>query len=113
MARSLPPDCYVLDLREIDQTQVAEAGGKGANLGELSRVEGIHVPAGYCVTTAAFRRVMAEAPSIDDRLDQLSRVNPDDRDAISALSAEIRGRVEEILIPDDVAAAITRPLARL
>src|SRR5215218_827241 len=101
---------YVLGFQEIDQTQVAIVGGKGAHLGELSRIEGIHVPAGYCVTTDAFRRVMAEAPSIDDRLDQLSRLNPDDRDAIRALSAEIRRSVEGILIPDELAAAITRPL---
>src|SRR5437868_10405518 len=104
---------YVLDFQEIDKTQVAVAGGKGAHLGELSRIEGIRVPAGFCVTTDAFRRIMAEAPSIDERLEQLSRVNPDDREAIRALSAEIRRTLEGIAIPDDVAAAITRPLARL
>ncbi|MCH6163804.1 phosphoenolpyruvate synthase [Streptomyces sp. M600PL45_2] len=89
------------------------AGGKGTNLGELSRIEGINVPDGYCVTTDAFRRVIAEAPSIGDRLDKLSRLAPDDRDAIHALSAEIRSSVEEIPVPDDLAAAITRPIARL
>jgi phosphoenolpyruvate synthase/pyruvate phosphate dikinase len=113
VAMSLTRDCYVLGLQEIEQTQVAVVGGKGAQLGELSRIEGIHVPAGYCVTTEAFRRVMADAPSINDRLDQLSRMKPDDRDAIRALSAEIRGGVEGIPIPDDLAAAITRPLTRL
>src|SRR5205807_715074 len=56
---------------------------------------------------------MAEAPSIDDRLDRLSRLNPDDREAIRTLSAEIRRTLEGIVIPDDLAAAITRPLARL
>jgi rifampicin phosphotransferase len=110
---SFPPDCYVLGLQEIDQTQVAIVGGKGAQLGELSRIEGIRVPAGYCVTTDAFRRVMADLPGINDRLDQLSRIKPDDRDAIRTLSAEIRGGVEGIRIPDDLAAAITRPLTRL
>ncbi len=50
----------VLDLRELDQTQVAIAGGKGAHLGELTRIEGVRVPAGFCVTTDAFRRFMAE-----------------------------------------------------
>ena len=104
---------YVLGLREVDETQVAVAGGKGANLGELSRIEGICVPAGFCVTTDAFRRVMAEVPSIDDRLDQLSRLNPDDRKAIRTLSAEIRRTLEGIVIPGDVAAAITGALGRL
>src|SRR3954466_6153998 len=65
---------YVLDFQEIDQTQVAVVGGKGANLGELARIEGIQVPAGFCVTTDAFQRILAEAPSIDDRLDRLSRL---------------------------------------
>jgi rifampicin phosphotransferase len=105
--------CYVLGLQEIDQTQVAVVGGKGAHLGELSRIEGLRVPAGFCVTTDAFQRIMAEAPSIDDRLDRLSRLKPDDREAIRALSAEIRRTLEGIAIPDDLAAAITRPLARL
>src|SRR6266567_832072 len=104
---------YVLGFQEIDQTQVAIVGGKGAHLGELSRIEGIRVPAGFCVTTDAFRRIMAEAPSIDDRLDQLSRLNPDDREAIRTLSAEIRRTLEEIAIPGDLAPAITRALAQL
>ena len=105
--------CYVLGFEEIDQTQVALVGGKGAHLGELSRIEGIRVPPGFCVTTDAFRRVMAEGPSIDDRIDRLSRLKPDDREAIRALSAEIRQTLEGITIPEDLAAAITRPLARL
>src|SRR5690242_9641520 len=104
---------YVLGFQEIDQTQVAVVGGKGAHLGELSRIEGIRVPAGFCVTTSAFQRIMAEAPSLDDRLDRLSHLKPDDQEAIRALSAEIRRTLEEIAIPDDLAAAITRPLARL
>src|SRR4051812_18527525 len=45
---------YVLGFQDIDQTQVAVVGGKGAHLGELSRLCGIHVPAGFCVTTDAF-----------------------------------------------------------
>jgi rifampicin phosphotransferase len=105
--------CYVLGFQEIDQTQVAVVGGKGAHLGELSRIEGVRVPAGFCVTTDAFQRIMAEAPSIHDRLDRLSRLQPDDRETIRALSAEIRRTLEGIAIPDDLVAAITRPLAQL
>src|SRR5450631_1608871 len=104
---------YVLGFQEIDQTQVAVVGGKGAHLGELSRIEGIRVPTGFCVTTDAFRRIIAEAPSIDGRLDRLSRLNTDDREAIRTLSAEIRRTLEGIAIPDDLAAAITLALARL
>src|SRR6266516_495301 len=104
---------YVLGLQEVDEMQVAVVGGKGAHLGALSRIDGLRVPAGFCVTTDAFRRIMAEAPSIDGRLDQLSRVNPDDREAIRTRSAEIRRTIEGIAIPGDLAAAITRALAQL
>ncbi|MFY9615741.1 MAG: rifamycin-inactivating phosphotransferase, partial [Candidatus Dormiibacterota bacterium] len=104
---------YVLGLEEVDRTQVAVVGGKGAHLGELSRIEGIRVPAGFCVTTDAFRRIMAEAPPIDEQLDRLSRLKPDDRETIRTLCAEIRRTLEGIAIPDDLAGAITRSLARL
>ncbi|MER6134270.1 rifamycin-inactivating phosphotransferase [Streptomyces sp. NPDC001815] len=103
---------YVCDLQEVDETQVAVVGGKAAHLGGLSQIDGIRVPAGFCVTTNAFRRIMAEASSIDDQLDQLSRLDPDDREAIRTLSAQIRRTVEEITIPGDVAEAITHSLAR-
>jgi phosphoenolpyruvate synthase/pyruvate phosphate dikinase len=107
------PDCYVLGLRELDATQVAIVGGKGAHLAELSQIEGIRVPPGFCVTTNAFQRILAGAPSVDDLLDRLSELDPGDRDAIHTLSAEIRGTLEGIEIPGDVAAAITRALAGL
>jgi pyruvate,water dikinase len=104
---------YVLGLEEIDKTQVALVGGKGASLGELSRIEGIRVPAGFCVTTDAFRRVMTMAPLVDDQLDRLSRLEQDDRRAIRTLSADIRRTVDGIAIPDDLAAAVTSSLTRL
>jgi rifampicin phosphotransferase len=103
----------VLGLEEIGKSQVAVVGGKGAQLGELSRIEGIRVPAGFCVTTDAFRRIMSTVPWIDGQLDRLSRLDPGDRPAIRALSAEIRRTLEGIAIPDDLAAAITRSVTRL
>ena len=96
---------YVLDLEAIDATQLALAGGKGASLGELSRVEGIRVPPGFCVTADAFRRIVA--PAIEGRLDRLSLLDPDDREGIRTASEEIRRAIEAIAIPGDLAAAIT------
>ncbi|MFE7168283.1 rifamycin-inactivating phosphotransferase [Streptomyces sp. NPDC057616] len=104
---------YVVDLREVDETQVAVVGGKGAQLGALSRIEGIQVPGGFCVTTDAFRRILAEAPAIEDLIDQLSRLTPDDGEAVRTLSAQIRSSIEEVALPGDLAAAIARALSRL
>jgi phosphoenolpyruvate synthase/pyruvate phosphate dikinase len=103
----------VLGFEEIDQTQVAVVGGKGARLAELSRIEGIRVPTGFCVTTEALRRIMADAPSVEQRIDRLSHLSPDDREVIGMLSAEIRWTLEGIPLLDDVSAAITGALGRL
>jgi pyruvate,water dikinase len=102
----------VVGFDEIDRTQVALVGGKGANLGELSRIDGIRVPAGFCVTTSAFRRIIATA-SLDEHLDRLSFLNAEDHDAVRTLSAEVRRTIEGTALPDDLAAEISRELARL
>ena len=62
----------VLGFQEVDRTDIGVVGGKGANLGELSRLEGIRVPDGFCVSTEAFKRVMGAAPAIGDLLDRLA-----------------------------------------
>ncbi|GGP97438.1 rifamycin-inactivating phosphotransferase [Streptomyces roseolilacinus] len=103
---------YVVDLREIAGTRLAVVGGKAAHLGELSRIEGIRVPAGFCVTTDAFRRAVAHVPSIDEQLGELARVDPDDRETIRTLGARLRRAVEGAAVPDDVAEAILHALAR-
>ncbi|MET0460371.1 MAG: PEP/pyruvate-binding domain-containing protein, partial [Ilumatobacteraceae bacterium] len=108
-----PSDGDVLDLGAIDRTQVALVGGKGANLGELSRIDGLRVPPGFCITTDAFRSITAGAPSIDERLEQLAHVRADDRESIGTLSAEVRRTIEGIAVPADLAAAITAAVARL
>ncbi|MFI1235532.1 rifamycin-inactivating phosphotransferase [Nocardia salmonicida] len=104
---------FVLGFDEVDRTQVAIVGGKGANLGELSRIDGVEVPDGFCVTTEAFARTVAGASSLDDRLDELSRLELGDRAAISVLSEQLRRTVEELIVPEEVAEAILAAHARL
>ncbi len=103
----------VLSFGEIDQSQVAIVGGKGAQLGELSRLEGIHVPAGFCITTEAFRRFTANAPSLNEQLNRLSDIGLDDRGAIRSLSAVVRRTIEQIAIPEDLRATIARSVHHL
>lgn len=104
---------YVLDLQEVDRTKAEVVGGKGANLGELSRLDGIRVPAGFCVTTEAFQRIMGEAPSIAGLLDRLSSLEAEDRDGIRELSGELRRLIEATAIPEDLQEALTQILSRL
>lgn len=104
---------YVLNFQDIDKTKLLVVGGKGANLGELSGMEEIRVPDGFCITTEAFKRVVGEASLIGDLLDQLSHLKVEDRDKISELCGEIRSVIEGIAIPADIDEEITCFLDRL
>ncbi len=61
---------YTIGFQEIDKTKLMVVGGKGANLGELSRIEGIRVPEGFCVTTEAYKRVIGHNREFNVLLDQ-------------------------------------------
>jgi phosphoenolpyruvate synthase/pyruvate phosphate dikinase len=49
-------DTLVVSLETLDRTALPPAGGKAANSGELIHA-GFAVPAGFCITTAAYERV--------------------------------------------------------
>ncbi|HEX6693893.1 MAG TPA: PEP/pyruvate-binding domain-containing protein, partial [Longimicrobiales bacterium] len=104
---------YVLDLQDIDRSQASVAGGKGANLGELTRMTGIRVPPGFCVTTGAFRRVVAEAPVVRSGLEQLSRLHADDHSVIRAVCDGIRASIDPLALPDDLSRSISAAYAAL
>ncbi|MEZ4683524.1 MAG: PEP/pyruvate-binding domain-containing protein [Caldilineaceae bacterium] len=104
---------FVLQFQEIDQTTRSVVGGKGANLGELANIAGIHVPDGFCVTVDAFQRMLDDTPLIDEYLGHLSLLKIEDRDKIAELSGEMRRVIEGIAIPQDISEAISRHLAKL
>src|SRR5712692_3286977 len=104
---------YVLGFQDIDKTKLMVVGGKGANLGELSKIEGIRVPDGFCISTEAFKRIIGETSSMNELLDQLSLLKVEDRDKIGELSGEIRRVIEGIAIPQDIHEEIARLLSRL
>ncbi len=102
----------MLGFQDIDKTKTMVVGGKGANLGELARIEGIHVPDGFCITTEAFKRIIRETSQVNELLHQLSLLKVEDRGKIRELSGAIRKVIEGIAIPEDIHSAITRHLSR-
>ena len=104
---------FVIGFQDIDKTKLQIVGGKGANLGELTRIEGIRVPNGFCISTEAFKTVIKEEFSFNKLLDQLSLLTSDKREKIGELSSEIRRIIERISIPQDISEEIIRHLSRL
>ncbi|MEH1947046.1 MAG: phosphoenolpyruvate synthase [Nostoc sp.] len=104
---------FVLCFQDIDKTKLKLVGGKGANLGELTKIEGIRVPDGFCISTEAFKRIIEETSSINELLDRLSHLLVEDRDKIGELSGEIRSFIEGITIPQDINEEIAPLLSQL
>jgi pyruvate,water dikinase len=87
------------------------AGGKAANLGELTRA-GLPVPPGFCVTTAAYWLV-AEGAGLDPTLDALAETPPDDTSRLAELAATARDALLEARVPKDLAWAIAQAYREL
>jgi pyruvate,water dikinase len=105
-------NAYVLDFREIDRTKFMDAGGKGANLGELSRIKGIWVPEGFCVTTEAYKKIAENNQELNSLLDELTRFKAEERGNISEISAKIRMAIERVPISKDIAEKIAGYLTK-
>ncbi|AKG37336.1 phosphoenolpyruvate synthase [Paenibacillus durus] len=104
--------CLVLDFQEMDETQLLLVGGKGLHLGELSKMEGIQVPEGFCVTTAAYQAAIEHNETYYALLDRLTPLKVEDRDQIGEISRKIRQIIMEATIPSGVVEAVTQYLSR-
>lgn len=97
----------VLGFQEIEKTQLFLIGGKGLNLGELSKIQGIQVPEGFCVTTAGYQKAVEQNETYQALLAQLTVLKAEDRDQIGEVSKKIRQIIMEAEIPADVVNAVT------
>ncbi|MDE1360002.1 hypothetical protein CHCC20488_0812 [Bacillus paralicheniformis] len=103
---------FVLGFHEMEKTQLLLVGGKGLNLGELSNIQGIQVPEGFCVTTAAFQKAINRNETFQALLDQLAMLKVEDRDQIGEISRKIRQIIMEAEIPSDVVKAVAHYLSQ-
>ncbi len=96
----------VLPLSALDRSMLAEVGGKAANLGELIRA-GFSVPAGFCVTTAAYVRMSSRA-GLDTYLSGLEVTSREESARQIELATAIRTALGQTPLPPEVIEAVTR-----
>lgn len=101
----------VLGFQEIEKTQLLLVGGKGLNIGELSKNQGIQVPEGFCVTTVGYQKAIEQNETYHALLDRLTMLKVEDRDQIGEISRKIRQIIMEVEIPSDVVKAVTHYLS--
>ncbi len=105
--KSLPPQSrekapYVLFFEEVDSSHLSQVGGKGANLGELTRA-GLPVPSGFCVTTDAYIQI-AESADLTSLLAELTSEAGQAR--LAEIAASIRERLLRVSFPQELADAV-------
>ncbi|MBV6706493.1 phosphoenolpyruvate synthase [Bacillus cereus] len=103
---------FVLDFQEIENTQLSLVGGKGLNLGELSSVQGLQVPEGFCVTTVGYEKAIEQNEELQTLLQQLTKLKMEERAQIGEMSKKIREVIMAVEIPTDVVEAVAHYLSR-
>ncbi|WP_426975805.1 PEP/pyruvate-binding domain-containing protein [Pseudarthrobacter sp. O4] len=109
--RDEPRHHLVLGLALVSKDMLPEVGGKAANLGELLRA-GLPVPAGFCVTTEAYRQAMAPA-GLEQVHRRLTATDADDLPALAGLAATARGLALDAAVPAGIADALRASYAAL
>ncbi|MFM1885004.1 MAG: hypothetical protein RL026_161 [Pseudomonadota bacterium] len=87
-------------------------GGKGGSLGELTRA-GIDVPPGFVVRTESFEHFIQALETEAPFRARVKGLDANDLDAITAVSRELRARVEAADLPADLQAQILAAHAAL
>lgn len=92
---------YVLWFHEIDKGDVAVVGGKGANLGEMTKA-GFPVPGGFVVTSAAYKH-MIEVNNLEGKIKAvLKGLNVEDADALNRASKAVQKLIEQSPFPKEI-----------
>ena len=104
--RTLPTGRLILPLNALDKDMAEVAGSKMANLGEVKNRIHLKVPAGFVITSSAFKRFM-DYNSLQVEIDRkLQSIDAEDIEELYSFSAEIQQLVIRSRIPDDLEAAI-------
>lgn len=92
---------HVEFFEELGKDDVAVAGGKGANLGELTRA-GIPVPPGFVVTSKTYDQFIKETGIFDEIMNILDALDVNKNKELQAASVKIKKIITETRMPDEI-----------
>ncbi|WP_018213918.1 phosphoenolpyruvate synthase [Desulfitobacterium hafniense] len=99
---------YTLFFNDIDQRDLPLVGGKGANLGEMTKA-GFPVPYGFCVTTASYQEFL-RANNLPAYIAET--IKDVGLDTIKTIGSAIRERLRMAEIPQSVKEAVLQSLQK-
>ena len=97
----------ILWFSDIGKGDVAKAGGKGANLGEMANI-GLPVPPGFVVSADAYFRFIDISGIRETIAEQTKGLNIQDTEELNRVSGEIKGAILAAQMPGDLRAEIVK-----
>lgn len=98
---------YVLWFHEIDKDDVDKVGGKGANLGEMTKA-GFPVPQGFVVTSAAYKH-MIEVNNLEPKIKTILKdLDVENATALNRASAAVQKLIEASPFPKEIEEPVYR-----
>lgn len=97
---------------EVDKEDLPLVGGKGANLGELTKLE-VPVPPGFIVTTQSYFHFLDESAIRSNIRDILKKLNPDNSKQLLKAATQIKELIANSKMPQQIANEIRDAYERL
>lgn len=101
----------VLDFNEIRKEDIGVAGGKGANLGELTAA-GLNVPDGFVLTAEVYKLFLRENGLEQTLREQLAEAG-DDEDKLMRIAKALQTAIQHGRFPKEIEALIREKYSQL
>ena len=103
---------YVEFFKQLSKDDIPVAGGKGANLGELTNA-GIPVPPGFVVTAGTYQKFITETGIVDEINAMLATLNINNTSELHKVAENIKDLIVTTEIPLDIQTAIIESYNKL
>ena len=105
-------DTKVLWFEEVGKEDIPLVGGKGANLGEMTKAH-IQVPPGFIVTAQSYFHFLEEASLIDEIRRLLSPLDTNDSQELSMVASKIKDMINAAPMPKDITDEIKKAYQKM
>ena len=103
---------YVEFFKQLSKDDIPIAGGKGANLGELTNA-GIPVPPGFVITAGTYQKFITETGIVDQINNMLATLDINNTPELQKVAEDIKQLIVTTDIPDDIQTAIIESYNKL
>lgn len=103
---------YILNFKAIGSKDLMSVGGKGANLGEMTKA-GVPVPPGFVVTTTAYNEFLDSADIRQPITDILDSLDVNDNKALNSASRKIKKMITDAKVPAGIQKNVLKAYSEL